>query len=420
MFDFDRLEEDFGSSFRKADGEVGCDDSGPGRPGDGHAVTFSWRAATGWAPKPGTYPALWESWTTLERGLYNTSMGQYDPSGVAMLRRSVKDAGVSFGRGHRRPCRVSVVTPTTEARVGFHENLWHCFRGQTWLDKELIVVETFTETPSPYFTSKVRNYEEIVHVRFRGDLPIGTKRNMGVHFASGEIIVNFDDDDFYAPEYIETLVAHLQEQELVALTLSAWYDFDKRKGLCGFVDPMAINELDLLPWEEPIMRSASRTSPEVRELYKEHAEQSIYGYGFSFAYLRESALHHPYPDIGMGEDFDFMWELRRVYGHDRIGLMRDERGLCLHLMHGGNTADSAVHREVELDVVRSLAVCSIDTFKPLLSDMERLREESIMHSAGVIGKFRCFNLPRVSEAFQLREAAKELMKLESRSVQSNQ
>merc|ERR1712167_467745 len=100
-----------------------------------------------------------------------------------------------------------------------------------------------------------------------------------------------------------------------------------------------------------------RSAPEVQDLFKARRESSIYGYGFSFVHLREPATRYPYPGIGLGEDFDFMQALRSALGPEKIGLRRDERGICLHIMHGANTADSAVHRIISPEDFRRLAAC---------------------------------------------------------------
>ena len=50
------------------------------------------------------------------------------------------------------------------------------------------------------------------------------KRNMTLHLASGEYIVNFD-DDLYAPGYVPRVVQLMRGRNLVGLTLSAWYNY---------------------------------------------------------------------------------------------------------------------------------------------------------------------------------------------------
>jgi hypothetical protein len=45
-----------------------------------------------------------------------------------------------------------------------------------------------------------------------------------VREATGEVIAQFDDDDYYAPDYVATMLARLGTSDLVKL--SGWYLFD--------------------------------------------------------------------------------------------------------------------------------------------------------------------------------------------------
>jgi len=44
------------------------------------------------------------------------------------------------------------------------------------------------------------------------DFSVGLKRNMTLHLASGQFIVNFDDDDIYAASYVSKAVGELQNE----------------------------------------------------------------------------------------------------------------------------------------------------------------------------------------------------------------
>ena len=65
---------------------------------------------------------------------------------------------------------------------------------------------------------------------------------MTLHMATGEFIVNFDDDDLYAPGYVEKMVGLMQRERLVGVTLSAWYNYYTGKGVCTFSDPRNSNQ----------------------------------------------------------------------------------------------------------------------------------------------------------------------------------
>ncbi|CAE7655920.1 unnamed protein product, partial [Symbiodinium pilosum] len=99
-------------------------------------------------------------------------------------------------------------------------------------------------------------------------------------------------------------------------------------------------------------------------------EGAVYGYGFSYVHFRGPALHHPYPDTKMCEDVNFMLQLREAYGQ-RVGLHRDLEGICLHVMHGGNTADSMLHRAVSAEDMAKLDVCKLDFVAALARKVQK-------------------------------------------------
>eukprot|EP00435_Cladocopium_sp_Y103_P013828 s2846_g3.t1 len=250
--------------------------------------------------------------------------------------------------------RVSVLTPTTASRARFHEQLWQCFLDQTWPDKELVVVETYTQNqqPSKVFTKLVKAGEKrlkylAIEVDENGDFTVGAKRNLTVLMSSGQYLVNFDDDDLYATVYVERMVNEIRQRSLVALTLSAWHNFFESRDRCGYSTPGC--------WE-----------PEDHEEY----EGILYGYGFSYVYLRALALSFPYPNLAFAEDAPFMLKLREKMGASRVGLKEDVEGLCLHIVHStSSTPDPAVEAmltEEELNglVVSDSTACRLHLKRP--------------------------------------------------------
>lgn len=284
-------------------------------------------------------------WNALERNLY-LSDGKWNPETLAGLRRRTPSSASE---------RVSVVTPTSEKRVKFHEQLWNCFSAQTWPDKELVVVETHRGQGSSFFRQIAEKHSNVVYVSLRRQISIGCKRNLGAYLASGDVIACFDDDDIYAANYINTMVSHLRSKNLVAATLSTWYDYDTRLGACGFVDPQALNDMDLVH---------GRQYTFMKQLRDSAIESAVYGYGFSYVYTRDAILLRPYPDMNSCEDIFWMLQLRDAVG--RVGLVRDTTGICLHLIHGGNTADSVMHRGVSPDEMAALEVSKLQLVRPLV------------------------------------------------------
>ncbi|CAK9011833.1 Glyco_trans_2-like domain-containing protein [Durusdinium trenchii] len=217
------------------------------------------------------------SWDPMQKALFYQSRGRWDPSALARL------------RAPRNTRRVSVVVPTSSGRRKFHPQLWSCFSAQDWPEKELILIESTKagsrgsspRARSPDFSSLAAEDERILYVQLEDEsLSLGCKRNLGIFLASGDVIVHFDDDDVYGPSYIAEMVSELQRRHLVALTLSAWFDFDLRLQRCGFVDPEALQDVDSVPKKHPKLRALREAS----------VEAAVYGYGFSYARAAKGEL----------------------------------------------------------------------------------------------------------------------------------
>ena len=232
--------------------------------------------------------------------------------------------------------RVSVVTPTTASRARFHPQLWQCFVDQSWPDKELVVVETYHDEPSAFFQSIARIDKRLKYVAIKRpvgeDLTMGAKRNATILLASGQYIVNFDDDDLYADRYVEHMVTQMQRRNLVALTLSGWHNFFEARGSAGYSGPNS--------WD-----------PEDQN----EMDEILYGYGFSYVHLRVMAVFYPYPNFAFAEDAPFMLKLRQKTG--RVGLMEDVDGLCLHIVHStSSTPDPEISHKLTEDKLDGLVV----------------------------------------------------------------
>src|SRR4051794_13447300 len=101
--------------------------------------------------------------------------------------------------------KVSVITPTF-GRERYLPSLFRCFAEQTYADRELLVYDD-SPHPSPFMTSLADPRVTYRHHPQR--LTIGEKRNRLIEQARGEVVAFFDDDDCYAPGYLEAMVAAL-------------------------------------------------------------------------------------------------------------------------------------------------------------------------------------------------------------------
>jgi glycosyltransferase involved in cell wall biosynthesis len=110
------------------------------------------------------------------------------------------------------PPLVSAVL-TTRDRPGFLSVALRCFAHQTYPNRELIVVDDGDRHPVDEAAVAAVGGRL---VRATPGTPIGTKLNLGLEQAKGELCQKQDDDDWYAPNYIESFVRKLHESWRVA------------------------------------------------------------------------------------------------------------------------------------------------------------------------------------------------------------
>eukprot|EP00746_Dinoflagellata_sp_MGD_P130214 gnl/MRDRNA2_/MRDRNA2_64176_c0_seq3.p1 gnl/MRDRNA2_/MRDRNA2_64176_c0~~gnl/MRDRNA2_/MRDRNA2_64176_c0_seq3.p1 ORF type:complete len:408 (-),score=66.06 gnl/MRDRNA2_/MRDRNA2_64176_c0_seq3:32-1255(-) len=297
------------------------------------------------------WPDESKTWTVLERKLFFQSQGMYHPDIVAAAYQRGPIGSVQMWK-ISVPGRVSICVPTLESRQMFHKQLWMLFDSQAWEDKELVVVETYTDSPSPFFTEKAKEDSRLVYLPFarpnEKDWSIGLKRNICTHMASGEILVNFDDDDIYASRYVSTMVHDMQESNASAVKLCAWYHYDAINRKLGFTDTSLPKNTLTTEKDEGTGRLRLAATVQVDDGH-------VYGFGFSYVFYRSAAIKIPFDDKNMCEDYDFMRALRL---EAKIKLRHDRIGICLHCVHPKATSKATATREVSEEEFKNLDIAA--------------------------------------------------------------
>jgi glycosyltransferase involved in cell wall biosynthesis len=90
---------------------------------------------------------------------------------------------------------VSAIMPT-RGRPDFAQAALRCFVEQTWVEKELIVLD---DAKQPSFPDGLALDDGSVQYHRVAGLEIGAKRNICCARASGDIIMHWDDDDYSNP-----------------------------------------------------------------------------------------------------------------------------------------------------------------------------------------------------------------------------
>jgi glycosyltransferase involved in cell wall biosynthesis len=160
---------------------------------------------------------------------------------------------------------VSLVCPTYN-RQQFLPVAIRSFLQQTYRPLELIFVDDSGDL------SWTQNLDiPFVYVRLSKRTPTGTKRNMGADLATGDIIANWDDDDWSMAHRIQTQVVHLENSQ---------------KAVTGYNVTICYDE-------------------KTRGFYRNQGGPPYFASGTSQMYWKSWWREHPYPDVTFGEDSVF-------------------------------------------------------------------------------------------------------------------
>jgi glycosyltransferase involved in cell wall biosynthesis len=125
-------------------------------------------------------------------------------AGQLNFRRPGAAAG---GRGRASELPLVSVILTTRDRPRLLRIALACYRQQTYPRRELIVVDDGDRFPAD--AEAIRALGGRL-VRVEPGTPLGTKLNRGAAEARGRLCEKMDDDDWYGPGFLQTMVAALQ------------------------------------------------------------------------------------------------------------------------------------------------------------------------------------------------------------------
>ena len=165
---------------------------------------------------------------------------------------------------------VSCIMPTAN-RDKFIPLAIDYFLKQDYPNKELVIIDDGNKSVSGLIPD-----DPAIKYFYTDPLgTIGIKRNYACEKANGEIIMHFDDDDWYAPDWIS--------RQVEALSTSG-------AGITG---------LNRVVFYSPSVNK--------RWMYEDLDEEKPWLCGATIAYRKSLWEAHPFIDIQVGEDYDFVW-----------------------------------------------------------------------------------------------------------------
>jgi glycosyltransferase involved in cell wall biosynthesis len=241
--------------------------------------------------------------------------------------------------------KVSIITPTFQ-RQDRLDVLYETFRRQTHEDTELLV---FDDSPAPSAAMQAVNDPRVRYFYSDTRVGIGAKRDWLVRASSGEVIVQFDDDDYYAPHYVERMVHELADCDFVKL--GKWFLMATDSGEYFYWDTTVISPLHYqLACGEALRPIVMNPAAEERA---DWIDRMLWGYGFSYAFRRRVYDVAQFdPAIDRKQDYPFAVACRQA--GLRLRAIADEDGLALHVIHDSNTSRSFPNYRVPPFLVAAL------------------------------------------------------------------
>lgn len=189
---------------------------------------------------------------------------------------------------------VSCIMPTYNRR-NFVPLALRYFLRQDYTDKELIILDDGSDPVKDL----IPEHSAISYVYLSEKITLGEKLNRAAEMSKGDIILQWDDDDWYAKNRISYQVNTLLE---------------KQKDLCG------INQLY---YYNLISKEAFKYS------YPRNLKPWLLG--SSLCFKRELWEHHKFVHTNIGMDGRFVWGV----SPDRIEVL-DDHSFAVHMIHNNN------------------------------------------------------------------------------------
>ncbi|MDN5286018.1 MAG: hypothetical protein JWR38_2292 [Mucilaginibacter sp.] len=153
-----------------------------------------------------------------------------------------------------------------------------CFNKQTYVNKELLIV--FEEEDS--LTEEVVNEtssKKIIAIKIPGrlNLTLGALRNLGISKANGELICQWDDDDWYHMGRLEFQQAVIRDTGMKGCILTQWIIYDEKFKKAY----LSISRL----WEGSLMCSKEQLQEHKYANKKKSEDSDLVNYLFNNHYL---------------------------------------------------------------------------------------------------------------------------------------
>ena len=220
---------------------------------------------------------------------------------------------------------VSIVTPTRN-RSSFLSRSKSFVLSQNYENIEWLILDDSIDQDLIF---KSISDKHIVYEHTTQNFSLGDKRNYLIEKSRGEFIVQFDDDDYYSPNYVSAMMSILCTKKADIANLTGWFLLDLRWKFFGYWDLVKKSG-------QHYCCDATGVSTTVFDAdIIEAMRDNEYGYGFTYAFRRTVWERCRFPAINLGEDSAFFLRAKENF---RTASLSDGIGLCLHTLHPSSTS----------------------------------------------------------------------------------
>ena len=223
---------------------------------------------------------------------------------------------------------VSIVTPTFN-RHDLLQSQHKIVLAQTMQDFEWLILDDSPQ-PSSYFVALDDPRIRYAHSPAR--MIVAAKRNWLCERSRGPMIAQFDDDDYYAPHYLATMLARLEKNQADITKLSAWFVYSVQLKRLGYWDTANTLGLHFTFGPEKSLQGFVNAAPH------ENMKNNYLGYGFSYVFRKSAWDAASFPPVEYASDYAFV--ASAIAKGQRFDHFADTEGLCLHVLRTDNMSKS--------------------------------------------------------------------------------
>jgi glycosyltransferase involved in cell wall biosynthesis len=184
----------------------------------------------------------------------------------------------------------------TSGRRRFIPTALRLFFAQDYPNKELVILDDGRESVGDLMP----NHPSVRYVRVPSGASLGAKRNTCCEIASGEVLMHWDDDDWYSPGRITKQVQILRQGFQI----------------CGITRPLFVQASTDAAWKYTVRNDAR-----------------IWICGATLAFYKTFWVKHRFPEVNLGEDALFT-SYARI---SEVGVV-DDTSLFVGRIHAKNTS----------------------------------------------------------------------------------